>query len=146
MNVIYFYAKDEQYGEFSNFSHFGVEMDGAWWPTVEHYFQAQKFADKNYQEQIRKSSSAKDAANLGRSRKMPIRPDWDDIKNEIMFKAVLKKFQTHTGIRNILIETGTDEIIENSPNDYYWGGGTDGTGENNLGKILMDVRKLFQNV
>src|SRR6185503_4423387 len=95
METIYFYAKDEPFGEFSNFSAFGVEIDGLWWPTVEHYFQAQKFTDISYQDKIRKSSSAKDAANLGRSRAVPIRLDWEDVKIDLMFNAVLKKFQTH---------------------------------------------------
>jgi ribA/ribD-fused uncharacterized protein len=41
---IYFYSSRDAYGCFSNFSPHGVELKGAWWPTTEHYFQAQKFA------------------------------------------------------------------------------------------------------
>jgi ribA/ribD-fused uncharacterized protein len=145
METIYFYAKDEPFGEFSNFAPFGVEMDGVWWATVEHYFQAQKFNDADYRETIRKSSSAKDAANLGRSRKIPIKPDWDLIKDEIMFQVVLKKFQTHAALRDMLIETGNNQIVENSLNDYYWGGGLDGSGQNRLGHILMKVRELLSS-
>jgi predicted NAD-dependent protein-ADP-ribosyltransferase YbiA (DUF1768 family) len=37
---IYFYTPEDAYGAFSNFSRHGVEMDGLWWPTVEHYFQS----------------------------------------------------------------------------------------------------------
>jgi hypothetical protein len=143
METIYFYSKDEPFGEFSNFSAFGIEIDGLWWPTVEHYFQAQKFTDISYRDKIRKSSSAKDAANLGRSRAVPIRLDWEDVKIELMFNAVLKKFQTHKVLCQLLIETGDKVIIENSPNDYYWGGGQDGTGQNHLGKILMQVRSIL---
>ena len=43
--TIYFYGADEvPYGCFSNFSDHGFDLDGVWWPTSEHYFQAQKFA------------------------------------------------------------------------------------------------------
>ncbi len=44
MTILFFVAADE-YGDFSNFSRHGVELDGRYWPTVEHYFQAQKFTD-----------------------------------------------------------------------------------------------------
>jgi predicted NAD-dependent protein-ADP-ribosyltransferase YbiA (DUF1768 family) len=43
MMAIVFYAKGEPFGEFSNFSGHGIEIDGLWYPTVEHYFQAMKF-------------------------------------------------------------------------------------------------------
>jgi N-glycosidase YbiA len=138
--AIYFYAKDELFGEFSNFALFGIEMDGKWWPTVEHYFQAQKFLDADYQEKIRKTHAAKEAANLGRSRKLPIRGDWEFVKEQIMFDAVLKKFSKHEKLKHLLLETADNEIIENSPNDHFWGGGQDGAGQNKLGKILMRVR------
>jgi ribA/ribD-fused uncharacterized protein len=68
---VYFYTPDGPYGEFSNFSKHGVEMDGLWWPTVEHYFQAQKFDDPKYRETIRSAGPAKRAAELGRSRADP---------------------------------------------------------------------------
>ena len=58
-----------------------------------------------------------------------------------MRRCVLKKFETHTDIRKLLLATGDEEIIEATSEDYYWGCGTDGTGENMLGKILMDVRE-----
>jgi len=46
--TIYFYSQTEEYSEFSNFTPDGVELDDEWWPTVEHYFQAQKFLDEDY--------------------------------------------------------------------------------------------------
>jgi ribA/ribD-fused uncharacterized protein len=90
--TIYFYSRTDQYGEFSNFDGHGIEMDGLWWRTVEHYYQAQKFNSANYRERIRKSHSAKEAANLGRSRAEQIRSDWETIKDSVMHDAVLKKF------------------------------------------------------
>ena len=37
-------------------------------------------------------------------------------------------------------ETGTRELVEHTANDSYWGDGGDGTGQNKLGKLLMQVR------
>jgi ribA/ribD-fused uncharacterized protein len=142
---IYFYsAREEPYGCFSNFSAHGFELDGAWWPTSEHYFQAQKFAGTPRCDQIRGAQSARIAAHMGRSRQHPLRSDWEQVKDEIMRKAVLKKFETHADIRAILLGTGNERIIESAPNDYYWGYGADGSGKNKLGLILMEVRKILR--
>ena len=142
---IYFYAKTDPNYEFSNFSQYGIEMEGVWWDTVEHYFQAQKFENKDYQEKIRRSYEAKDAINLGRTRDVPIRTDWEEIKDSIMKTGVLKKFETHPSLTKLLLSTKNQEIIESSPHDYYWGCGADGSGENRLGKILMEVRQYIEN-
>lgn len=142
--TLYFYSTRSEYGCFSNFSHHGFELDGVWWPTSEHYFQAQKFVGTPHVEQIRQVKTAKDAAKMGRDRLRPLRPDWETVKDEIMRRAVLKKFQTHPDIREILLGTGAEELVENSPIDYYWGCGKDGTGQNKLGQILMEVREILQ--
>ena len=142
---IYFYAKTDPNYEFSNFSQYGIEMEGVWWDTVEHYFQAQKFENKDYQEKIRRSYEAKDAINLGRTRDVRIRTDWEEIKDSIMKTGVLKKFETHPSLTKLLLSTKNQEIIESSPHDYYWGCGADGSGENRLGKILMEVRQYIEN-
>jgi ribA/ribD-fused uncharacterized protein len=138
--TIYFYTKNDEYGDFSNFSSHGIEMEGVWWRTVEHYFQAQKFNDPKYRDKIKESHTAKQAAELGRSRKLPIRSDWEVVKDSIMEEAVLTKFQTHDSLKEMLLFTGDQDIVENAPDDYYWGAGKDGTGLNKLGKILVKVR------
>ena len=138
--TIYFYTTNQKYGEFSNFSRHGVKLDGKWWKTTEHYFQAQKFRDEGYQEKIRLARDPKMAAHLGRSRRVPIREDWEEIKDAVMKRAVKKKFETHPELRKLLLDTGQQDIVENAPGDYYWGCGADGTGKNRLGAILQEVR------
>jgi ribA/ribD-fused uncharacterized protein len=141
---IYFYSPHhETYGSFSNFSIHGVQLDGHWWPTVEHYFQAQKFAGTEHEDEVRRASTPKRAAEIGRDRKRPLRPDWEQVKDGIMRRAVLKKFETHSVLRELLLSTGDDEIVENAPHDYYWGCGRTGTGRNMLGQILMEIRALL---
>jgi len=143
--TIYFYSNHEEpYGCFSNFSRHGIEMAGSWWPTVEHYFQAQKYAGTPYEAKIQKAPTPKQAAELGRSRKQPLRPDWEEIKDEVMLKALLQKFGTHDELRTILLDTGDAEIVEKAPGDYYWGCGADGSGQNKLGKLLMETRSMLR--
>ncbi|WP_138497804.1 NADAR family protein [Nostoc sp. PA-18-2419] len=142
--IIYFYSTREQYGCFSNFSPHDFELDGLYWPTSEHYFQAQKFINTPHVEQIRLIKTPKDAARMGRERTRPLRQDWEQVKDDIMRQAVLRKFQTHMDIKNILLSTGDEEIVENSPIDFYWGCGADGSGKNKLGKILIEVREILR--
>jgi hypothetical protein len=143
--TIYFYSPREKYGCFSNFSRHGFELDGAWWMTSEHYFQAQKFFDTRYLEVIRQAKTPKEAATIGCDRTLPLRPDWERVKDDIMHKAVLRKFETHADIRDILLATGDELITEKTTNDCYWGCGKDGSGKNRLGEILMAVRKILRH-
>jgi ribA/ribD-fused uncharacterized protein len=55
--------------------------------------------------------------------------------------GVLRKFQTNEEIRQILLSTGDEQIIEEAPHEEYWGSGKDGNGKNRMGQILMAVRQ-----
>jgi ribA/ribD-fused uncharacterized protein len=137
---ISFYSTQDPYGEFSNFAAFPIETDGRTWPTSEHYFQAQKFIGTEHEELIRTTPSPMAAAKIGRDRKRPLRPDWEEVKDCVMRKAVWTKFNQHPRLAAMLIETGDAVIVEHTHNDAYWGDGGDGKGLNRLGQILMDVR------
>jgi hypothetical protein len=138
--TIRFYSTIAEYGQFSNFAPFPFELDGQEWPTSEHYFQAQKFEIDEYRERIRTAASPMLAARLGRSRKVPIRPDWEAVKLDVMRRAVRQKFLTHDDLTELLLSTGGEQLIEAAPRDYFWGAGAKGTGQNWLGKILMELR------
>lgn len=136
---IKFYRVAEPYGCFSNFSPHPIKL-GRRWPTTEHYFQAQKFSDKAVQERICRDPNPMRAAKMGRSRKYRLRSDWNAVKLDVMRKALKAKFTQHNDLREILLGTGDQEIIEHTENDNYWADGGDGTGENWLGKLLMELR------
>ncbi len=139
--TIYFYSSQEDYSEFSNFSQHGFTLKGKYWPTVEHYFQAQKFPGQPLEERIRTASSPSQAKKLGRTRSVPLRADWETVKDDIMRDAVLAKFSNHEDIKKRLLSTGKEKLVENAPRDYYWGCGSNGSGKNRLGIILMETRK-----
>lgn len=138
--AIYFYSTREAYGCFSNFSAHGIELKGQWWRTTEHYFQAQKFAGTTHEDEIRSAATPKQAAEMGRERHRPLRADWEQVKDDVMREAVRQKFRTHQDIQQVLLDTGDEELVENTTGDYYWGIGSKGGGKNMLGKILMEVR------
>ncbi|MCU0480955.1 MAG: NADAR family protein [Anaerolineae bacterium] len=143
--AVYFYSTDGIYGCFSNFSRHGFKKNGHYYKTSEHYFQSMKFDHApEHRDAVIQASTPKIAANIGRDRKRPLRKDWESVKDNIMREAILAKFETHADIRQILLDTGDEEIIENAPTDYYWGCGKTGTGKNMLGKILMEVRAILR--
>jgi len=140
-NIIYFYTVTDKYGYLSNFAKLGFEADGKYWPTVEHYFQAKKFEGQPYEERIRLAFTPKEARNMGRSRDFPIRSEWEDVKVSVMKTALKRKFTHNVVTKDLLLSTKSNELIESSPFDYYWGCGGDGSGQNMLGKLLMELRE-----
>ena len=140
MKTIKFYRVNEPYGAFSNFSPHPVTLKGRTWLTSEHYFQAQKFADTEHEEAIHLAKSPMVAARMGRTRKHPLRTDWEKVKETIMREVLRAKFTQHADLRSLLLSTGEAELVEHTRNDSYWGDGGDGTGKNRLGHLLMELR------
>ena len=139
---IRFFSKQERWYEFSNFYPSTFVADGERWPTVEHYFHAQKFPrdeDAAHRRRIREAGSPQQAKALGQSRTATIRPDWDQVRDEVMLGALRLKF-ADPALRELLLGTGKRELIEASPYDRYWGEGRDGKGKNRMGKLLMQLR------
>jgi len=61
-----------------------------------------------------------------------------------MYDAVYAKFSQHKDLTKLLLDTGDSSIIEHTKNDSYWGDGGDGSGRNQLGKTLMNVREALR--
>ncbi|MCB0012051.1 MAG: NADAR family protein [Anaerolineales bacterium] len=142
--IIYFNSHYGPYGYLSNLAPYDIDVDGKTWRTVEHYFQAQKFAGTPLADIIGKLRKPQDVKRIGSEIPWPVRSDWDDIQEEIMQEAVYHKFASHPNIRRQLLRTGNSILVESSPSDYYWGSGADGSGKNRMGMILMDVRTRLQ--
>ena len=135
-----FYSVGDDYGEFSNFAAYPIDLDGRRWPTTEHYFQAQKFKDKRLQAKIRAAKTPMIAARMGRDRSKPLRRDWESAKVDVMMRALRAKFGQHDELRELLLSTGNAKLVEHTANDRYWGDGGDGSGRNMLGRLLMRLR------
>lgn len=141
---LYFYTKTMPYWELSNFSPPGFEADGMFWPTVEHFFQAQKFEAAAIRERIRRADTPKEARSLGQSRSFPLRGDWDQVRESVMLRALRLKFRVPAA-RTLLLSTGDRPLVESSPFDYFWAAGQDGSGQNRLGHLLAQVRQELRD-
>lgn len=138
--MIKFYSTKGDYGCFSNFSRHVVELEGKIWRTSEHYYQAKKFAGTPLENAVRDCATPKEAAAMGRDRSLPMRKDWDNVKDDVMREVVYAKFTQLEALKQILLNTGDEVLVEHTENDNYWADAGDGSGKNMLGIILMEVR------
>ena len=133
-------------GEFeflSNFYSSPIVVAGESFPTVEHCFQAFKAEHKEDFIRIQTAATPGLAKRIGRSIEM--RPDWENIKIDVMRSALEKKFRIPE-LRDKLLATGDEPLIEGN----WWHDNTYGDckcdrcavklGRNLLGKLLMDLR------
>lgn len=147
---------------------FTLMIDGREYPTVEHFFQASKFMASaevlpamRYADLVREATTPNIAKVLAcqkvgggypwRTKLNPIitqylaegviiRPDWEIVKNDVMYEGVHQKFLQNRELAEELLATGIKQLVEHTGRDAYWGDGGDGCGRNMLGEILMKVR------
>ena len=74
-------------------------------------------------------------------RRVNLREDWEEIKMGVMYDVCYAKFAYNPRLKEKLLKTGDKHLEEaNHHGDRIWGT-VDGEGENNLGKILMQLRQ-----
>ncbi len=143
--VIGFY--DREFYVFSNFSSFEIDWQGEIYKTTEHAYQSAKFfgVDEDLVNDIRNTKSSHEAFKLARANADKVRPDWDDVKIDIMEEIIRAKCEQHPYVKQKLLETGDYEIVEDSPKDNFWGWGADRQGRNELGKLWMKIRQELRS-
>lgn len=141
MEKIVFCRLNEPFGEFSNFYPIAITIDSKDYRSTEHYYQSKKFDGTKWEEHVRNQDKPFEAAREGRRNDLPIRTDWNEVKLLVMRRALIAKFKRIDKMRNLLLSTGTTELVEYSKKDYFWGRNEDGAGYNMLGKLLMELRE-----
>lgn len=153
--ILYFGRDRDRFRFLSHFHASPITIDGEDWPTVEHYYQAQKSANPEYNAAIRAAVSPGLAKRLAAPPSAPRRisqnswfrkhgemprPDWHEAKLDIMRRADQAKFAQNADLAMLLLATGDAELVEDSPGEPFWGIGPDGAGLNWAGRVLMEVR------
>ena len=142
MQAIEFNSKSETFSELSNFYAAFFTINGKTYPTVEHFFQSQKFpGDPVLQEKIRVAKTPVGAKRMGQAKSEHFRPNWDEVKETVMIEGLRAKFTQNPQLADLLRYTGTAMLIEKMPRDSYWGSGPNGCGRNRMGRLLEQVRK-----
>jgi ribA/ribD-fused uncharacterized protein len=125
------------YGFLSNFFQASMEFEGKTYSTSEHAYQAAKVVDPVWAEQVRLQRTPAQAKRLARS--LPMRLDWDEVKVRVMYEVLKQKFK-NPKLKQMLLNTGDAELVEeNSHGDKVWGT-VNGEGLNLLGSLLEIVR------
>lgn len=125
----------------NNFSAHAIEFKGRLYPTAEHAYQASKCTDPDGQEIIRGARSPIQAKFLANETYRDAKdPDWESKKVAVVEEILRAKLAQHPEAREALRESGHEDIVEDSPTDYFWGEGADGSGQNVLGKLWMKLR------
>jgi len=126
----------------SNFWKCRFVWDNILWRASENAYVAAKTTDRELRLEISTIEKPGDVKRFGR--KMVVRPDWEAVKVGLMEEIVRAKFQQNGDLAHMLLETG-DAVLEegNRWSDKFWGVSPvgSGNGRNELGKILMKIRK-----
>lgn len=131
-----------EYDFLSNFYFSKIKYEGKTYKSVEHAFQAAKTNSATHKQWVQEAHSAREAKRRGKQ--IPLREDWEKVKLNIMLEICRIKFKDPY-LQKLLSDTGDLELIEgNTWNDTFWGV-CNGKGQNNLGKILMQVRDELKN-
>lgn len=135
-----------EYYFLSNFSSSKIEYEGYTYDNAEAAFHAQKNDSATYKHlmQFQPPNLAK-----REGRKVQLREDWEEVKDNIMYEIVKAKFSQNQHLKKKLLATGEQYLQEsNDWHDNYWGVCTcnrskcrDTIGKNRLGDILMRVRR-----
>ena len=118
----------------SNMYQAPIQYNSIVYPCVECCFQAQKCPERSKEFAHIDGFSAK---KLGRLVKL--RPDWEQVKDDLMLRIVRAKFMGYPELGEMLMNVTGDIVEENDWRDTYWGV-CNGSGQNKLGKILMKIR------
>jgi ribA/ribD-fused uncharacterized protein len=133
-----------EYRYLSNFHEKEFTYKGRTFPTSEHAYQAYKATNLQDFEWVRNSSTPREARKRGQ--KIKSKSDFDEIKYDLMMDILIEKFKDEE-LKQKLLNTGDAYLEEtNYWHDNFWGVCTCDdcqhyTAQNNLGKILMEIRK-----
>lgn len=131
----------DNYFFLSNFYTAPVIFDGIKFDNNEAAFQAQKCLDPDKRKMF-SGMSPSNAKKMGR--RVKLRPDWEDVKVDLMRKIIYAKFTQNPYLATKLLDTGNEELVEgNDWGDKIWGK-VNGEGQNLLGQILMEIREQIK--
>lgn len=134
---------DDEWRFLSNFWPCVIRYEGITYLSNEHYYVAMKTTDLTVRRFISGISTAGQVKRYGRQN-VVVRPDWDDVKLQVMEYGLRQKF-TDPELANLLLSTDDAKLVEgNTWHDNFFGVCScekcNYTGYNYLGKLLMKVR------
>ena len=155
---VFFWHAEDTYGEFSSRFEVSFVVEGIVYGSVTQYMMAKKallFKDLYRYAQIMNERNPEECKALGREVSGFIQSTWDKARIEILFDANYAKFSQNPELEEVLLGTGSREIVEASPYNSEYGIGmsekeareadpSQWRGKNLLGESLMQVRSALE--
>ena len=142
--VIRFYDHtDPATGWLGNFYEVPVQFNNLVFRNSEAAFQAQKFIHHPQLMRQFTTLTGDQAFRLAQNNSVLIRPDWINVRVQTMTDVLQSKVAQHPEIAEWLLATGEAYLVEHNPvkgRDVFWSDDSDGSGQNMLGKLWMQVR------
>ena len=146
---IYFNSRTPYFNIFSNFYEEPLQINGEFWKSGEHFYQAAKFAKNGLQEDANIYRLIVEAETPGTAKRLA--DEYFSEENKVRSHQALRTFQAMATMLNVkfapgtlarkrLMQTGDLELVHLSGSDFFWGQNRKGDGKNLLGKVLMHMR------
>jgi ribA/ribD-fused uncharacterized protein len=136
---------------FSPYTAHAIEVGGIRYPTVEHAYQCARYDDEAIREEIRSAASPVKAWEISSKYKHVQKSGFKDPahKRDVMKTLMRARAEQHEEVRKALLDTSGALIVKHISTyplgDGWWDDGAKGEGQNQMGKIWMELREEFRD-
>lgn len=145
-------------GPLSNWYKSKFVLEGKTYNTSEQYMMEAKalfFGDEEMAKKIMASNDPREQKAYGRKVKDFDPAKWDEVARDLVYKGCLAKFSQDEKLKEFILSTDDETLVEASPYDRIWGIGLSAEdpraqdpaqwqGKNWLGEVLMRVRETLK--
>lgn len=156
--MIFFHSPEEPHGYLSNWYVAPMIVSGHSYSSMEQYMMHQKaltFKDERTAEKIMQTQDVAEIKRFGREVTNYNDVIWNGLRQIIIYKGLLSKFEQNIDLKKKLLSTGNEMLVECAVKDTIWAIGISlkdprrfhieqWRGQNLLGFALMEVRKSLQ--
>ncbi len=143
--ITFYRANEKPYGAFSSLYRRAIEFESRQFPTAEHAYQFGKARKPEVAEWLMAAPSPSLLAMADHGLySWDIAPGWSKNKVDSMRRVILAKFTQHADLRDLLLSTGTEELVEVGSVDNavnrFWGRieiRGELVGQNMLGRLFV---------
>lgn len=160
MNVICFHNPNEENGYLSNWYQSAFTIEGKCFSSIEKYMMYKKacyFRDEEIARQILAADDVAEIKALGRMVSGYDESLWNGIRQIVVYRGLMAKFEQNPELWNQLKATGNAALAECAVRDRIWGIGLSmrdpnrldprkWQGQNLLGYTLMMVREQLNKI
>ncbi|KAL1742815.1 hypothetical protein HDZ31DRAFT_42386 [Schizophyllum fasciatum] len=140
--VIYFTHETPYPGWMQHSAH-RVIYNGCEYPSAHHLYEALRFEGREDIQRMIRAVPAHATNDVVMRHQAAANPIFDETYMQRLGEVLYLKFTQHPDLALQLLSTRGTELVYNDFNDSHWGIGPDGSGRNEFGKALMQLRDIL---